>query len=212
MNLKTASTNDRITAICVVIPLLLPIIARAHCDSLDGPVVSAARKALETGNVKIALVWVQQTGETEVRKSFERTLAVRKLSPEARELADMYFFETLVRIHRAGEGASYTGLKPAAQDVGPAIPAADKALATGSVEPLMKLLTQSVQDGARTRFHKTIKAAKYATEDMEAGRRFVRAYVDFIHYAERVYDLTASGNGRHLPEGANPFGSHDHTR
>src|SRR5688500_18514674 len=82
MNLKTTSTNARVTAICVVIPFLLPVIARAHCDSLDGPVVSAARKALETGNVKIALVWVQQTGETEVRKSFERTLAVRKCHPK----------------------------------------------------------------------------------------------------------------------------------
>lgn len=28
----------------------------AHCDTLDGPVVSAARKALDTGNINYALV------------------------------------------------------------------------------------------------------------------------------------------------------------
>jgi hypothetical protein len=188
------------------------MVARAHCDNLDGPVVSAARRALETGNVKIALAWVQQKDETEVRKSFERTLAVRELSPEARELADMYFFETLVRIHRAGEGAPYSGLKTAGQDLGPAIAAADKALATGSIEPLTKLLTQSVKDGLQARFQQAIKAARYAENDVEAGRRFVRAYVDFIHYAQRVYDSARSGNGMHRPEAADSLGSHDHSR
>jgi hypothetical protein len=211
MNVKTALINFRATAVCVAISLLLPVVARAHCDNLDGPVVSAARKALETGNVKTALAWVQQKDETEVKKSFERTLAVRKLTPEAREFADMYFFETLVRIHRAGEGAPYTGLKPAGQDLGAAIPAADKALATGSIEPLTKLLTESVKDGLQRRFQQAIKAAKYAENDAEAGRRFVRAYVDFIHYAQHVYDSAGSGNGMHRPE-VNSLGSHDHSR
>ena len=81
--------------------------------------------------------------------SFAKTLAVRKLNPEARELADLYFFETLVRIHRAGEGAPYTGLKPAGRDLGPAIPAADKAIETGALEPLLKLITSESTNGLR---------------------------------------------------------------
>jgi len=81
----------------------------AHCDTLDGPVVGAARRALDTGNVDLVLVWVQKDDEAEVLGHFQKTLAVRKLSPQARDLADMYFFETLVRLHRAGEGAGYTG-------------------------------------------------------------------------------------------------------
>jgi len=42
------------------LPLLLlaPPAARAHCDTLDGPVVLAARKALETGKVNPVLAWV----------------------------------------------------------------------------------------------------------------------------------------------------------
>ena len=85
----------------------------------------AARAALDRGDVSLALVWVQPKDEAEIRDVFARTLAVRKLSPEAKELADRHFFETLVRVHRAGEGASYTGLKPAGRDLGPAIPAAE---------------------------------------------------------------------------------------
>jgi len=104
--------------------------AIAHCDGLDGPVVKAAQKALEMGNVNLVLIWVQKTDGNEIEKAFQKTLAVRKLNRQAKELGDTYFFETLVRIHRAGEGAPYTGLKPAGRDLGPAIPTADKALET----------------------------------------------------------------------------------
>jgi len=87
--------------------------ASAHCDTLDGPVVSAARKALDSGNVNLVLVWVQKDDDAELRDAFQRARNVRKAGGEAKELADLYFFETLVRVHRAGEGAAYTGLKPA---------------------------------------------------------------------------------------------------
>ena len=208
MNSTIVRKNTRLAGI--VVTLMLPVVALAHCDGLDGPVVNAARNALETGDVNFALVWVQLKDEPEVRNAFEKTLSVRKLSPTARELADMYLFETVVRIHRAGEGAPYTGLKPAGRNIGPAIPAADKSLATGSVEPLAKLLTDSVHDGLRARFHDAIKTANYAKKDVEAGRRFVRAYVDFIHYAERVYTAATAQPAGHLHEGGRSGVDNDH--
>src|SRR5512139_2379035 len=112
--------------------------AFGHCDTLDGPVIQLARKALETGNVNLVLPWVRVQDEQEIGHAFEHAVAVRKLGPEARELADAHFFETLVRIHRASEGAPYTGLKPAGLDLGPAVPAADKALEDGAIEPVIK--------------------------------------------------------------------------
>ena len=74
------------------------------------------------------------------------------MSPESKELADRYFFETLVRIHRASEGAPYTGLRPAGRDLGPAIPAADEAIKRGSIDRLTRLLTSEVTEGLRDRF------------------------------------------------------------
>src|SRR5512132_3165510 len=131
---------------------LVPRPASAHCDTMDGPVVKAAQKALETGKLGPVLAWVQPKDEAEIKAAFARTLAVRKLSPEARELADRYFFETLVRVHRAGEGAPYTGLKPAGSVVDPALTAADKALETGKLEPVVKLLEDKVNSGLTERF------------------------------------------------------------
>lgn len=178
--------------------LLLPGIALAHCDGLDGPVVTAARKALETGDVKLALVWVQKSDEDQIKSAFEKTLAVRKLNPEARELADSYFFETIVRVHRAGEGFPYTGLKPAGRDLGPAIPAGDKAIEAGSPAALLEMLTGQVREGVHARFHEVLARSKYAKDDVPAGREYVKAYVEYIHFIEQLYESAkgpADGHG-----------------
>ena len=112
-------------AVIVVVFAISPIRVLAHCDSMDGPVVKAAVRALETGNVNLVLIWVQERDSTQIQEAYQKTIGVRKLNTEARELADLWFFETLVRIHRAGEGTPYTGLKPAGLDHGPAVLAAE---------------------------------------------------------------------------------------
>ncbi len=172
----------------------------AHCDGLDGPVVKAAQKALDSGNLSPVLIWVQKRDEPEIEKAFQKTLAVRRLDPQAKELAETYFFETLIRIHRAGEGASYTGLKPAGRDLGPAIPAADKALESGSARALTKILTDAVQDGVGDRFKEVIAKRTFQSDDVEAGRRYVKAYVEFIHYIERNYEAAKNPAEGHYPE------------
>ncbi len=186
--------------ILVVVGLFTPTEVFAHCDGLDGPVVKAAQNALESGNVNLVLIWVQKEDEAEIKKAFEKILSVRKLSPEARELADMYFFETLVRIHRAGEGAPYTGLKPAGRDLGPAIPAVDKAVVDGAVEPLLNLVTGAVKHGILNKFRQTITKKKFDENEVEAGREYVKSYVVFMHYVKRIYDAASGKVEGHFPE------------
>ena len=89
--------------------------ASAHCDSVDGPVVAAAREALEANDVTRVQPHVKPETEAELMAAFEHTVSVRAHGGEAQDLADRYFFETAVRLHRAGEGARYTGLKEAVE-------------------------------------------------------------------------------------------------
>jgi hypothetical protein len=151
---------------------------------MDGPVVKAAMKALETGNVNLVLIWVQKKDEADLKKAFEKTLTVRKLS----------------RIHRAGEGAPYTGLKPAGRDLGPAIPAVDKAVESGDADALLKLLTGTVQDNIRKHFKHLMEKKKYDKDDVDAGREFVATYVVFVHFAERIYESAKNPAHGHLEE------------
>jgi hypothetical protein len=179
---------------------LMPARALAHCDGLDGPVVKAAQRALETRNPALVLIWVQEKDEPEIRNAFEQTVAVRALSPQARDLADRFFFETLVRVHRAGEGAPFTGLKPAGRDRGPAIPAADEAVRVGSVEPVRHLLTAALQGRLRQQFGEVMATRTFEPDDVSAGRAHVKAYVEFIHFVELLYDSTMNSPHGHFEE------------
>ncbi len=189
--------------------LLVPGVARAHCDTLDGPVVTAAKAALAKGDVTPVLKWVAKDQEGQIREAFQKTLAVRAKGAEAKDLADTYFFETLVRVHRAGEGAPYTGLKPAGLEINPAVQAADKALATGEPDRLVKMVSEAVAAGIRERFAKAAEARKHADSSVGAGRQFVEAYVEFVHYVEGLYDM-AQGHAEAHGEAvqAAPAGHH----
>jgi Family of unknown function (DUF6448) len=179
----------------------------AHCDTLDGPVVQTARKALEKGDITPLLKWVQANDEKDIRVAFQKTLAVRTKGAEARELADMYFFETLVRIHRAGEGAPYTGLKPG-EAVDPAVALADKALESGSVDKLINVLTNAMGKNIRKHFQHASETKKHADDSVASGREFVKAYVIFTHYVEGMHAIIKGSEGHHS-EKAEGHSGHD---
>lgn len=185
--------------------LVLPRPVMAHCDTLDGPVVIDARSALEKGDVTPVLKWVKPAAEAEVRAAFAQAAKVRSLGADAQVMADRYFFETLVRVHREGEGAPYTGLKPAGE-VAPGIALADKALESGSLDALQKTLTEHLAAGLKERFTRAVETKKHAGESVAEGREFVEAYVVFIHYAEGLVNAIhgAAGHGDGQAEAAAP--------
>ncbi|MBI4290232.1 MAG: hypothetical protein HY661_01980 [Betaproteobacteria bacterium] len=209
--MKSGHTSIKLSGVAAVSSALLLASgsAFAHCDGVDGPVAHAAHQALDNGNVNQVLIWVQKNDETQIKHAFEHALKVRKLSPSAKELADHYFLETLVRVHRAGEGAPYTGLKPAGRDLGPAIPAADKAIQSGSVEPVAKLLTKAVEKGLHDQYHAVAASKKFEVNDVDAGRKHVAAYVEYVHFVERLYDATAKpAQGHHVEKTAEAAHAH----
>lgn len=180
--------------------MLLAVIttpARAHCDTMDGPVVKAAQRAFATGNVNLVLLWVRPQDEPAIRHAFQSALTVRTQSAAARELADYWFFETLVRIHREGEGAPYTGIKPAGGKEHPGIAAADQSLAAGSVDEVERVLIHAVRDGLRARFQEAASRRNFDVNDVAAGRAYIQAYVPFLHYVEGIYDAAQASAESH---------------
>ncbi len=177
---------------------LWPSTASAHCDGADGPVATAAVKALDTKNVNLILPFAPAEAEAELTAAFDQALIVRTKGPEAKALADRYFMETAVRLHRGGEKAPYTGLRPAGIDFGPAIPAAEKALESRELQPLLKLVSQEVSHGITEHFHHALhtkSATKEPTDKagVAAARERVGAELEFIGYVERNYLATKGG-------------------
>lgn len=169
----------------------------AHCDSIDGPVVTDARLALEKNNPNLILKWVSKEQEAEILDAFKQTMKVRAKDSDAKELADRFFFETLVRLHRLLEGEAFTKLIQA-KEVDPGIAAADNALLLGSVKELAEKMSLAVKDGIEKRFALVFELKKLKEDSVDAGRKYVRAYVDYIHFVEGINRLATHGsNPRH---------------
>lgn len=203
MNTRNFRRTATALLAALVASLTLPGAAAAHCDSLDGPVVNAARSALQQGDVALVLGWVRAGDEAEIREAFDRTLQVRRSGGPAADLADRWFFETLVRVHRAGEGAPYTGLKPAGTDVSAGIEAAEDALHAGTVEGLAPRLAEHVSAAVRERFEHVHRLADHDPADVEAAREYVEAYVTYIHFVEELVAVV-HGHGTHGAEAGTP--------
>lgn len=205
--------NNRILSVVAALALMVgaSTYTFAHCDTLDGPVVQDARKALAVKDVTPVLKWVQAKDEKGVKAAFAKAVAAQ--GQKQQEAEEKKFFEVLVRIHRAGEGAPFTGLKPAGE-VEPVIAQADMALLEGKPDGLLAMVTDTVSKGIRERYEKAAETYKHKDESVQKGREYVAAYVEYTHYVER---LQQNAEGHAAPHGeaahkghANPQHEHGH--
>ena len=169
--------------------------ALAHCDTTGGPIIPEARAALEKGDVTPVLKWIKQDNEAAVKMAFGKAVAVRAKGPEAKALADQYFLETLVRLHRAGEGAPYSGIKD--EPVEPIVAIADKALADGSADEMIQKIGAHMTAAIKQKFNQAMEAKKGKDKGVTEGREFVDAYVTYMHYVEGVHTAILSAGGHH---------------
>lgn len=175
--------------------LLSPAVSFAHCDTMDGPVIKDARIAIEKNKPAYILKWVHPENEAELRDAFILAMKVRKLGPDAEALADKYFFETLIRLHRSGEGVPYTGIKPAGTPVEEKILAADRSIETGSLSPLKGKVAAGMLPELTERFEKVMELKNFDVSNVKAGREYVEAYVRFFKFAEG--ETEEHGNEHH---------------
>lgn len=183
--------------VLTALAFLAPSTAWAHCDTMNGPIIPEVKAALEKGDVTPILKWVKQDKEEEIRAAFAQAVAVRAKGSEAKKLADQYFLETLVRLHRAGEGAPYTGIKD--EPVEPIVALADKALADGTSDEMIKKIIAHMTRAVQEKFQTAMETRKNKDKGVEAGREFVEAYVTYMHYVEGIHTAIMSPGG------------HDHT-
>ncbi len=185
----------KITQILVLVLFTVLITGRAfaHCDSENGPVAVDARKALDTGNFNIVAIWVGEDQEQELRNNFEESLAVYKTGGKAKNLAERYFISTAVRLHRTAEGMPFTGVK-AAQSLSPVIEQAEQSLETGDPESILNLLSKEMKAETQKWFQRAGDAKKnYNGNDVEAGRKWVDAYVKYVIFVNGLYKTIQAG-------------------
>lgn len=174
----------------------------AHCDTLDGPVAVEVRAALAQGDVTPVLKWVTAADDKEVRDLFARVIKAREQGPDAKEVAESYFLETVVRLHRQSEGASFTGLKPAGS-MAPPVAMADKAITDGTGEEMAGRMGKHVTEAFLEKYRPLMEARKHKDESVEAGRTYVAAYIVFLHFVEGLHNYLHGETG-HAGEAKTP--------
>ena len=206
-NVMTTEKTMLVGVAIVGLGLLVSDIAHAHCDTMNGPVIPEAKAALVKGDVTPILKWVNKDSEAEIKTAFARAVAVRTKGTEARELADHYFLETLVRIHRAGEGAPYTGIKD--EPVAPIVALADKALLDGSADAMINKMSAHMAHAVQEKFNKALRAEKTKDASVEAGREYVEAYVIYMHYVEGIHAAIMSAGAHQHADTPKKAGAHE---
>lgn len=197
---KTVGT----VAMAAALMVFMPLSASAHCDTMAGPTVADGYKAIESGNVNYVLKWVQPEYEKEIESKFNLIMKMKDLSPETKEVAEQYFFSELVRVHRAGEGASFDGLKPLGTPVDEVVEAADESIAVGNLDPINEMNEEGLIPDERMaeiaeRFEKVMSLTNFDVNNLGGGREYIEAYVSFFKYAE--------GEEEHGEHGAHGEGS-----
>jgi hypothetical protein len=172
--------------------LILPKTTKAHCDRVNGPVAVAAKKALATANVDKVHIWVTQEQEGELEATYRQAMKVYGQGGDSKELAERYFMENAVRLHRLAEGMPYTGLKPA-QPEPQAIQTAEQALETGDLKPATDLLISEMKEKASHLFEQAVEAQKNKDASVTAGRKWTDAYVKYVIYIQGLYTTIQAG-------------------
>ena len=166
--------------------------SQAHCDRVNGPVATDARKALETGNLSHALIWVTDKQADELKSAFEQSLKVYSKGNESQELAERYFMSETVRLHREAEGMPFKGLKPA-QPSSKDIQIAEQALASGELAPVTNMLANEIRKKTSELYRKVMETKSKKDNSVEAGRKWVDAYVQYIVYVHKLYQNIQAG-------------------
>lgn len=196
MNLKKSNLSKSIFVIVAALGMsVFASNAFAHCDFESGPVAVAAKQALKTGDVNDVLVWVTADQTRELTTTYQQAKTVYEKGGPAEALAEQYFMENAVRLHRLAEGMSYTGLKPV-QPAPEAIQVAERSLETGNLTPTNDRLVDAMNDKVSDLFEQARAARKHKDEDLAAGREWTDAYVRYVTYIEGL-DSTIQAGATH---------------
>ena len=182
---RKKNSGIRLIPIFIVLLLILSTnVTFAHCDTMDGPLIKDARLAIAQNNINYALKWVSSKNEAEIKDAFKLMMKVRETGPEGKELAEKYFFETLVRIHRTGEGMPFTGVKPSGTPIDDKVLAADKSIEIGNLSPFKNMVSKDILQELTKRFNKVMSLKNFDVNNVEAGREYIEVYVLFFKFAE----------------------------
>lgn len=157
-------------------------------DEMPGPVLKAAKIALETGNVNYILIWVPENYENTVKNLLEKTCCKRSSVLNTQKQAYDWYYETVNRLFSASRACDYLTYQSKAFAENPLVLKVYKAIESGNFEKIRDEIPVSYEADAQQRFLHVMNLRDYPVNNIAAGRSYVSAFFDFNRY---VHDLSS---------------------
>ena len=129
-------------------------------DPHDGPVMRAAKMALETGNANYVLIWVSEKSENTLKNLLEKTCCERSSQKNMQNRALDWYFETVNRLHLANRRRLYT-CKPGGLDESPIVLKVERAIETGNFEEIRSVIPDTHAGEVKQRFQQVLNKRNY---------------------------------------------------
>jgi hypothetical protein len=152
----------------------------------DGPVISAAKRALETGNAHYILIWIPEESENTVKNLLEKAYCERYTQKNAYNHIVDWYFETINHLHSVHYGPYNLTISTKAPEEKTIIFLVERTCESGNFEEITTVIQDTPSGEMRQRFNDVMKKRNYGVENIAAGRVYVSAFTDFIAFVNNL--------------------------
>jgi len=157
-----------------------------YYNSENGPVIIAAKKALETGNPNYVLIWVPEESENTLKNLLEKTFCERSTRKNIQNRGIDWYFESVNRLHFTCRWPHCPGMTSDGSDMKMIVSMVERAFETGNCEEICGVLPIAHTAEVKLRFHNVMNKRNYTVDDIAAGRAYVSAFIAFIAYLHNL--------------------------
>ena len=152
-----------------------------------GPVMSAAKRSLETGNAQYILIWISEESENTLKNLLEKVCCEINTQKNARDHIVDWYFNTVNHLHSVYCGLHNLNLSTKTPEEKKIIILVEGACKSGNFKEITAIFQDTPDGEIRQRFNDVMKKRNYRLENIAAGRMYVLAFTDFIAFLNTRY-------------------------
>jgi hypothetical protein len=148
--------------------------------------MSAAMRALETGEAHYILIWIPEASENTLKNLLEKAYYERYTQKNARTHIVDWYFTTVNNYHSGYYGPRNLDISTKTPEEKMIISLVERAFESGNFEEIGTIIPDTPTGEMRQRFDDVMKMRDYHVENIAAGRVYVSAFTDFIEFVNNL--------------------------
>lgn len=155
-------------------------------DSHNGPMMIAAKRALETGKAHHILIWIPEKSENTLKNLLEKVCCKRRIQADGHDRIVDWYFETISRFHSGYYGPHNLNISTKTPEEKSIIFLVESACESGNFEEITTVIRDTPTGEMRQRFDDVMKKRNYCEENIAAGRVYVSVFTYFIAFVNNL--------------------------